>query len=182
MSRYHPEPVPEVRDNPDELRRYIDQELNRIAEVVNVKVDRSFGGLFQTTEFTFSPLTPTPELFDAFDEVIPAVPDGVAGVAQLGTLVVLTGGTYLISFTTTVINILPNAEYGFLLALNGASTGLGGTIEPSNQTEIVTIGFNILFTADKGDVFTMLINSPTSDDATVVNSEFIASRVSETTD
>ena len=88
----------------------------------------------------------------------------------------------MISFTTTVIDILPNSAYGFLLALNGVSTGLGGTIEPSNQTEQVTVSFNILFDAVKGDFLTMLINSVTNSDATVVNSEFIATRVSESFD
>lgn len=181
MPNYQPEPVPRL-DDIHELQRYIDQELNRIAATLNIKTERSYGGIFQTSPVTISPLTATPVLFNPFDAVIPEQPDGVEGVPASGSLIILTGGTYLIAFTTTVIDILPNAAYGFLLALNGVSTGLGGTIEPSNQTEQVTVSFNILFDAAKGDILTMLINSTTNSDATVVNSEFIATRVSEAFD
>ena len=178
MPRYVPEPTP-TSDDLAELQRYIDVELRRISEAVNIKVDGAYAGLFQTDPFTFSPLTPTPELFAAFDIVVPERPDGVIGSPAQGSLLVLTPGNFMISFTTTVVNIPPNAEYGFLLALNGVSTGLGGVIEPSNQTSAVTVSFQIIFNVVKGDLVTMLINSVTSTDAEVINSQFMISRVSE---
>lgn len=180
MPRYIPEPVPDIEDDTQELRRYLGQELLRISESVNVKVDRSYGGIFQTINpIIITPLDINPVLFSAFDIVTPERPDGVIGIPAAGTIAVLSGGAYMINFTTTVINILPNAEYGFLLAINGVSTGLGGLISPSNQTETVTVSFNILSNADKGDVYTMLINSPSNNDAAVEGSEFSAQRVSE---
>lgn len=178
MPKYIPEPTP-TSDDLAELQRYIDVELHRISASINVKVDGAYGGLFQTVDFLFSPLTPAVELFTAFDIVIPERPDGIVGDPALASLLVLTPGSYLISFTTTVVNIAPNAEYGFLLALNGVSTGLGGVIEPSNQTEAVTVAFEIIRDTLKGDLYTMLINSPTSSDADVRNSQFIMNRVSE---
>lgn len=179
MPKYVPEPTPTSSDLA-ELQRYIDVELRRISDALNVKVDGAYGGLFQVGgAITITPLTATPVLFDAYTDVIPEKPDGIVGSAALGSLVILTPGSFIIQFTTTIIDILPNAEYGFLLALNGASTGLGGVVEPSNQTEQATVSFNILFDAAKGDVLTMLINSVTNNDAVVINSEFIASRVSE---
>ena len=80
MARYVPEPVPNFEDDDQELRRYLDQELNRIGESVNQKVDRAYGGIFQTVApKTISPLTAAPVLFDVFDIVTPARPDGVEG-------------------------------------------------------------------------------------------------------
>lgn len=180
MPRYIPEPVPDFEDDTQELRRYLNQELHRISSSVNQKTDRAYGGIFQGPgTFIFTPLTPTPELFTAFDFITPETPDGVFPSILLASLAMLSGGAYQVNFTTTVIAIPPNAEYGFLLALNGASTGIGGTIEPSNQTEIATVAFTFLFNATKGDIFTMLINSPTSTAAEVTGSEFSATRVSE---
>ena len=180
MPRYIPEPVPDFADDEQELRRYLTQELFRISESVNQKTDRSYGGIFQTINpVVISPLDINPVLFSAFDIVTPETPDGVIGLPAAGTIAVLSGGAYMMQFTTTVINILPNAEYGFLLAINGVSTGLGGVISPSNQTETVTVAFNILSNAVKGDVYTMLINSPSNNDAVVEGSEFSANRVSE---
>ena len=179
MPRYVPEPTP-TGDSLAELQRYIDQELQRISESVNVKVDRAYGGIFQTAgSFVFSPLTPAGELFNPFDVATPQAPDGVQPVPVSASLVVLSGGAYNFSFATQVINIPPNAEYGFLLAKNGVSTGLGGVVAPSNQTESVTVAFSILVNAQKGDLYTMLINSPTSTNAEVIGSEFSTNRVSE---
>ena len=179
MPKYVPEPTP-TSDDLAELQRWLDVELHRISEAVNVKVDGAYGGLFQAPgTIIISPLTPTPVVFDAFTDVVPERPDGIIGDPALASLQVLTPGSFIISFTTTLINILPNAEWGFLLALNGVSTGLGGVTSPSNQTESITVSFNILFTAAKGDLFTMLINSPTSNAASVINSEFLMNRVSE---
>ena len=180
MARYTPEPVPDIQDNVQELRRYLDQELNRISESVNQKVDRAYGGIFQTVSpKIISPLDLNFVLFDTFDIVTPARPDGVEGFPALGSLVVLSGGAYEFSFSTSIGNIPPNAEYALLLAKNGVSTGLGGTVEPSNQTDNVTVAFTILSNAQKGDVYTMLINSVTNTDAEITGSEFGTSRVSE---
>ena len=179
MPRYTPEPVP-LSDEPAPFRRYIDQELTRIAEALNVKVDRAYGGIFQTTATVIiSPLDVNPVLFDPFDTVTPERPDGVLGIPSLGTLAVLSGGAYQMSFSTSVVNIPPNAEYGFLLAKNGVSTGLGGEIAPSNQTDNVLLGVNILVNTLKGDIFTMLINSSTNTDAEIEGAEFSMNRVSE---
>jgi len=179
MPRYVPEPTPSG-DSLPELQRYIDQELQRISEAVNVKTDRAYGGIFQNPGTVLvSPLTSTPVLFDPFDIVTPQRPDGIEGVPAQGSLVVLSGGAYQISFSTQVINIPPNAEYGFLLALTGVSTGLGGVVEPSNQTQTITMTLSILFNAQKGDTLTMLINSATNTDAIVSGSEFSATRISE---
>lgn len=180
MPRYVPEPVPDFLDDTQELRRYLFQELDRLSESVNQKVDRSYGGILQDVGvFIFSPLTPTPELFDPFDFATPARPDGVLPIPAGGTLVPLSSGAYLFQFHTTVINIPPNAEYGFLLAKNGISTGLGGVVNPSNQTETADVNFNILDNSLKGDVYTILINSPSSTDCQVTGSEFNTNRVSE---
>lgn len=179
MPRYIPEPTP-TSDDVHELQRYINQELRRISDTVNLKVDGAYGGIFQAPGiFVVAPLTITPVLFDPFTFVIPERPDGVTGDPALGSLQILTPGNYMFSFTTTVVNIGPNEQWGFLLAKNGVSTGLGGEITPSNQTESVTVGFNIIDHADKGDIYTMLINSVTNSDADVSGSEFICNRVSE---
>ena len=180
MPRYVPEPVPEIADDAQELRRYLFQELDRISESVNQKVDRAYGGIFQTAALVIiSPLTPAPVLFNPFDIVTPERPDGVLGAPTLGSLAVLSGGAFQMSFSASVVNIPPNAEYGFLLAVNGVSTGLGGEIAPSNQTDNVLIGINLLVNAQKGDIFTMLINSDTSTDAQIEGAEFSLARVSE---
>jgi len=180
MPRYVPEPVPDFEDDTQELRRFLDQELHRVSVSVNQKTDRAYGGIFQTAGIvTISPLTVTPVLFNPFDTFTPTRPDGVQPVPASGTLVVLSGGAYQFIFSTNVVNILPNAVYGFLLAKNGVSTGLGGEVAPSNQTETFTVSFNILSNADKGDIYTMLINSSTNSDADVAGSEFSTSRVSE---
>lgn len=179
MGRYIPEPTP-VGTDVTELQRYIGQELQRIADSVNIKVDRAYGGIFQTTALVIiSPLTAAPVLFDVFDIVTPERPDGVEGLPAQGSLIVLSGGAYQMAFSTSVVNIPVNATYGFLLAKNGVSTGLGGEINPSNQTSNVLIGVNILVNAQKGDVFTMLINSDTNDDAEITGAEFSMTRVSE---
>ena len=183
MPRYVPEPVPSFSEDTrakQELRRYLIQELDRISEAVNQKVDRAYGGIFQTTALVvISPLTSAPVLFDPFDVVTPERPDGVLGLPAAGSIAVLSGGAYMMAFSTSVVNILPNAEYGFLLAKNGVSTGLGGEINPSNQTTNVLLGVNILVNAQKGDIFTMLINSASNDDASITGAEFSMSRVSE---
>ena len=71
MGKYVPEPTP-VSDDLAELQRYIDVELRRISDALNVKVDGAYGGIFQSPGiFTISPLTPTPELFNPFDLSIP---------------------------------------------------------------------------------------------------------------
>ena len=179
MPRYVPEPTPSG-DSLAELQRYIDQELQRVSESVNVKVDRAYGGIFQNPGIEIiTPLTPAFVLFNPFDFLTPARPDGIEGRPAQGSLIVLSGGAYQLSFATVVVNIPPNAEWGFELAINGVSTGLGGVITPSNQTETVSLYFNILVNAQKGDVATILINSPTSTDCQVTGSEFSATRVSE---
>jgi len=179
MGKYVPEPTP-VSDNLGELQRYIDVELRRISDALNVKVDGAYGGIFQSPGvFVISPLTPAPVLFDPFDILTHEKLDGVEGLPASGSLIILTAGSFMVQFATTIVNILPNAEYGFLLALNGVSTGLGGVVNPSNQTDTVTLGFNILITLAKGDVLTMLVNSDSSNDLSVINSEFITNRVSE---
>lgn len=189
MPKYIPEPTPtiEVIDEQGveykairDLQRYIDVELRRISESINVKVDGAYGGIFQTTaQVIISPLDINPVLFDPFDTTTPEILDGVEGFPAQGSLVILTPGAFQVSFSTSVVNIPPNAEYGFLLALNGVSTGLGGEIAPSNQTDNVLLGINILFNTTKGDVLTMLINSSTDTDAVIEGAEFSVNRVSE---
>ena len=180
MPKYVPEPVPQS-DNIQELQRYIDVELRRISDAVNVKVDGAYGGLFQSgAPATIVGLDPvTWELFNPYTTDIPETPDGVQPDLASGSLVILTPGNYIIAFTTTIIDILPNEEWEFNLALNGAATGLGGVVAPSNQTEIYTVSFNIIFNASKGDVLTIVVRSATSLDVTVAGSEFMANRVSE---
>ena len=180
MPRYVPEPTPDFEDDTQELRRYLQQELSRVSESVNLKVDRAYAGIFQTAGIaTITPLTATPVLFDVFDAVLPATPDGVEGVPASASLITLSGGAYQMVFSTSVVNIGANESWGFLLARDGVSTGLGGTINPSNQTGTVPINFNILVNSDKGTVWTILINSTTNSDADVQGSEFSATRVSE---
>ena len=179
MPKYVPEPTP-TSDDLAELQRYIDIELHRISDALNIKVDGAYGGIFQTSaQVIISPLDINPVLFDPFDITTPEILDGVEGFPTAGSLVVLTGGAFMISFSTSVVSIPPNAEYGFLLALNGVSTGLGGEIAPSNQTDNVLLGVTILFNASKGDVLTMLINSSTNTDAVIEGAEFSINRVSE---
>ena len=179
MPRYIPEPTP-TSDDIAELQRYIDQELQRISDAVNVKVDGAYGGIFQDPGLAIiTPMTPAFVLFDVFDVVIPVRPDGIIGDPALASIQVLTPGSFIVNFTTTVVNIPPNAEWEFELAANGVGTGLGGVVEPSNQTETVTISFNIIVLATKGDFLTIVVNSPTSTALNVVSSEFIAHRVSE---
>ncbi len=179
MPRYIPEPVPSG-DNLSELQRYIDAELNRISAAINVKVDGAYGGIFQVPGIkVISPLTAAFQLFDVFDITIPQKLDGVLGAPLLGSLQILTPGSFQFQFETTVVNIPPNAEYEFRLALNGVATELGGVINPSNQTQTVSLGFTLLFIAEKGDIFTIVVNSTTNTDLSVSGSDFSCNRVSE---
>lgn len=179
MPKYVPEPTP-VSGDIAELQRYLDVELRRISEAVNVKVDGAYGGIFQAPGVQIiGPLDANFVLFNPFDLVIPDKPDGVIGSPAQGSIAVLTPGSYLLQFTTTVVNIAPNEQWEFVVAVNGVATELGGVVSPSNQTEAQTVSFNIIYDAKKGDVFTILIASPTLSPADVVGSEFIANRVSE---
>ena len=180
VPRYSPEPVPDFEDDTQELRRYLFQELDRISEAVNQKTDRAYAGIFQgAATIIISPLTPVQILFDVFSEVTPEQPDGVEGIPADGSLTVLSGGAFNMSFSVSIGNIPPNAEYEFELAVNGVGTGRGGEVEPSNQTDAVLVGVSILINAQKGDIFTILISSATSSDAEIDGSEFSMSRVSE---
>ena len=178
MPKYIPEPTP-TSDDIAALQRYIDVELRRIAEALNVKTDGAYGGLLQTDPFTPLPLTPAPVLFNPWDIALPERPDGVILLPLLGSITPITPGVFLLSFTTTVIDILPNDEFAFLLTINGVPSPLGANVDPSNQTEIVTVSFEVLFQAQKGDIFTIFVNSDTSSSLTVTGSEFIMHRVSE---
>lgn len=179
MPRYTPEPVPDFADDEQELRRYLQQELGRLSEAVNQRVDRAYGGLRQDGTTILSPLTAAPVLFDPFTDQTPQRPDGVEGDIVAASLSVLSGGAYMFSFGTTISSIPPNAQYDFFLALNGVQTGLGYTVDPSNQTEAATVDLNLLVNAQKGDTFTVLISSVTNTDAEVSASSFSAARVSE---
>lgn len=181
MGRYVPEPVP-TGDDREANVAFLTAELHRISEAINVKVDRAYGGMFQTTPFTVLLPDTSQVLFDPYDIEIPERPDGVVSDASLGSIAVLTGGAFMVSFTTTVVNIAQNEEWEFSLFKNSIDTTLGASLTPSNQTELMSIGFNIIDNADRGDIYTIVIESPTSSDCDVTNSEFIANRVSESTD
>ena len=180
MSRYQPNPVPA---DLNDLQRYIDVELTRIRDVVNVKVDRAYGGLIEEPPpATILLPNPSPVLFNPYTKEIPARPDGVNPDLASGSLTILSGGTFLVNFKTSIINIAPNEQWNLFLYVNGVQSSIGGTASPSNQTEIVSVSFSGYYQATKGDTFTVLIDSPTSSDADVVSSSFTANRVSETTD
>jgi len=183
MPRYVPEPVPAPTEDGQPLRRYIDVELRRISEALNLKVDRAFGGLSQSPGVVvITPLDSTFILFEAFDTALPARPDGVDPSIGGASLTILSGGIYNFSFSTSVVAIGNNNAWSFFVARNGVSTGFGGEIDPSNQTDTVIVGFSVIAQADRGDVFTIIVNSPSNDDLSVRGSEFIAQRISETHD
>ncbi len=181
MPDYVPGPVPLEQED---LAVYLQGELQRIANVLSNTVKHSYGGMLQTTGSVVVPLTPAFITLNIWDTVSPilSTPDGVEVDETTGELTVLTAGVYAIFFASTDNNLIVNAEYEFFAAIDGVQTPAGASIDPSNQTDGITVSIEGLAQIEKGKVITIEIASPTSDPWESAFSEFFMFRVSDTTD
>ncbi len=177
--RYDPNPVPESHD-----QAYLQQELQRIADAINAKPDRSFGGLIQQVGPVIIPLTPTPIIFNPYDQVLPLVgaPDNVEANLTTGELTVLTGGAYVVQFFSLDDDVANNTSYNFTPTINGVRQSITAGINPSNQTNRVPVSLAAIVELVKGDVVAIEADSPSSSTWDAVGSRFILHRVSDTFD
>ena len=181
MPRYAPGPVPlDLRGLP----AYLNNEFERISNVLNDAVKLAFGGLFQAAGNFVTALTPVFIIFDPYDTQLPigAEPQGTLPDVSTGEITILTAGIYDVSFSTTGINLPPNAEYEFVATRNGVQGPAGGTVDPSNQTDRITISFAGIVQYSRGDVVAVEVASPTSDDWESVNGQFVVFRISDAQD
>ncbi len=179
--RYEPGAVPSL---PEAQQTFLQNELQRIADAINAKPDRSFGGLLQQTGPTPIPLTPTPIIFNPYDSVIPLVgaPDNVEGNLATGELTVLTGGVYVVQFFSLDDSVANNTSYNFTPTVNGVPTSVTAGIDPSNQTSRVPVSLASIAELAKGDVVAIEADSPSSRTWDAVGSRFILFRVSDSFD
>ncbi len=181
MPRYSPGPVPQ---DPTGLPSYLNGEFERIADVLNGGVKLSFGGLFQSAPSVITPLTPVPVIFNPYDVELPfgSEPQGIEPNLLTGELTVLTAGIYSIMFSSTGINVPVNAEYDFAATNNGVAGPAGGSVDPSNQTDRITMAFGAIVAFERGDIIAITAASPSSNAWESANSQFLAFRISDSSD
>ena len=156
MSNYDPSPVP---NNPADLKRYLDDELARIAIALNGAVMVAFGGMVSEDVATV-PLTTTPVPLLVFDKFEPQRRIGVEPDITAATLTVLDGGVYQTLFVGTISAIPTGVQVFIEFTINGiqARTIL---VDPSNQTAASSVAFGSLARVNRGDVLAVVayINS-----------------------
>jgi len=181
MPFYSPGPVPLDMKG---LPAYLNNEFERISNVLSGAVKLAFGGLFQEAPTFTTVLTPVPIIFDPYDTELPigSEPQGTIPDLTTGTITILTAGIFQVSFSTTGINIPPNAEYDFVATVNGVPGPAGGAVDPSNQTDRVTIAFSGIVAYVRGDVLAVEVASPSSDDWESANAQFLVTRISDAQD
>ena len=181
MPQYSPGPVPQDVSG---IPSFLNGEFERIADVLNGAVKLSFGGLFQAAPSVITPLGLVPVIFNPYDSQLPfgAEPQGTDPNLATGEITILTGGIYAITFASTGINIAVNAEYDFSATLNGVAGPAGGSVDPSNQTDRITMAFGGIVNYVRGDVIAVVASSPTSNAWESTNSQFLCFRISDSTD
>lgn len=181
MPQYAPGPVPQdVRGMP----AFLNNEFERIANVLNGAVKLSYGGLFQAASPVNQVLGVAPVTFNTFDTLLPglAEPQGTLPEIATGEITILTGGIYAVNFTTTNSAVPINSAYEFVLARNGVAGPVGGSVDPSNQTDFITLTFGGIVRYDRGDVASVLADSATSDDWLSQYAQFMVYRISDSSD
>ena len=181
MPQYSPGPVPQ---DPRGLPSFLDNEFERISNVLNGAVKLSFGGLFQAASSVLTPLTPAPIIFNPYDQRLPigGEPQGTDPDLATGEVTILTGGIYSSLFSTTGINVPLNSEFLFTATRNGVAGPADGEVDPSNQTDRVTITFAGIVQYQRGDVIAVEASSLTSDTWESSNAQFLCFRVSDSQD
>ena len=126
----------------------------------------------------------TPVLFPDFDNVDPAKPKGVFPDASPGiqALGVLTAGVYLATFSLTFIP-QTNRSYEIRFEANGVVVGDTITLDPSNQSTLVTLGSAQQIAIPRGTVFQIFYNAVgTASNWETVQCRFSVMRISESFD
>ena len=151
MPLYQPSTVP---NNPADLKRFLDDELFRIAKSINGSVKSGFGGMV-SEGVQDVPLTAAPIPLSVFDEFVPQRRGGVAPDVTDSTLTALDAGHYHASFVATLSNIGQGVIVFIEFTVNG---GQARTIkvDPSNQTAATSVAFSSLVRLERGDVLQCL--------------------------
>ena len=145
MPNYSPGLVP---NNPGELRRFLQDELDRIAFALNGSIKAGYGGVASSEPVELS-LSETPVLFDVYGKTTPARPLGVEPDDTDGSITALDAGVYFIGFTGTVSN-LPNATLAIEFRINDVAVRTI-VVDPSNQTFLTTVSYNSFARLERGD-------------------------------
>jgi hypothetical protein len=144
------------------LKRYLDDELARIAFALNGSVMVAYGGM-ASEDVEILALTTTPVPLLVFDKFEPQRRIGVEPDITDATLTVLDGGIYQALFVATVSQIPSTVQVFIEFTVNGvqARTIL---VDPSNQTAFSSVAFSVLTRLARGDVISVVvyINSGTA--------------------
>jgi hypothetical protein len=174
---YTPGPPP---SDGERIAAYLLREFQKISDTINEKVDASYGGLYQADGQFLVPTTPVPSLFNPWDTITPVrkEPEGVEPSIADGSLTILTPGVYTGLFMSTTFSTPLGADWIFQFAINGVPGIAFAEIDPSNQTDHVTVSISGIFKAFRGDVLTILISSVGSDTWDAEVGEFHLFRIS----
>lgn len=155
VDRYIPESVPDT-GNP-ELERYLAEELARIKLLGDQGwVSQAYGALAITSTNVNSVGT-TPVKITGYDQSRPD--SGVINVEtdeSAGEITALEAGTFFMSAVLTA-DIDSGTEYQLLLYADGSPTGIGGTLDSSNQTGVLQLVVSALEDLEAGTVLSLFM-------------------------
>ena len=142
------DPRAQLRD----LERFLAEELDRIqTAMLFVPVQAAYGALTVTSVAADQPLDGTPALIVGWNDTAPLVLNRViADPVTNNALTVAEGGVYQVLMQITA-EVDAGRAYEFRIYLNGSPTGLFATVDPSQQTTIVTVTLNAMLEIDPGD-------------------------------
>ena len=172
MQPYEPMPVPDAL-NP-EVRRFLDEELARIALMVNDANDgRMYGGLSQSTSQALN-VTGTPQRLP-FNTVEPS--RGVIPDAANDEFTVTQGGVYLLNFSTNFA-VTNQVVLTFELYVNGLPSGRTlAAVEADTAIGSGSVGAQSLETADGGSVLSLYVSCNPDRNVTFNNTQFFVTRL-----
>ena len=155
---YSPNLVPQatLTDDPNEqlrdLEQFLSEELERIETAMQaVPVQAAYGGLTVIGAAADQPLDDTPVLIVGWNDTTPLIPNRViADPVTTNSLTVSEGGVYLVLMQLTAA-IDAGAAYAFTVYRNGIPTGIFVAVDPSQQTDVITVTLNSMFEVDPGD-------------------------------
>lgn len=142
------DPGEQLRD----LERFLSEELERIqTAMVLVPVQAAYGALTVVGAAADQPLDETPALIVGWNNTAPLVPNRVvADPVTTDSLTVTEGGVYQVLMQITA-EVDQGRAYELRIYVNGNPSGFFVVVDPSQQTDIITITLNAMGEIDPGD-------------------------------
>ena len=139
-----------------DLERYLAEEFGRIqAAMLFVPVQAAYGAIVVSPgPAADQPLGDVPQKINGWNNQAPLNTNRIDADFTDDTLQVTEGGVYQITVEITA-EIDQGREYTFTVAINGVQTDIFVRIDPSQQTDVVTIPLHVISELDAGDVVTL---------------------------